>query len=187
MKCVLKACYEPFKYRNKGDHRTLLIDFDTEKLFGNPTYDILNPLRREFNSKDKTLAKQYIEERFQYLTDHKFGERLQYLSNHFDSMEAESLDRDHQRACKHGAKKCQKKPNIAFGQKLAALRAEKQVLLKIIASKKLKKYFDMQIAYTMMETENFLIPSTVQECNIALRKVQKNIKELEKDLDSLRS
>ena len=27
--CVVAACYEPFKLRNKGDHRTMLIDFDS--------------------------------------------------------------------------------------------------------------------------------------------------------------
>ena len=61
------------------------------------------------------------------------------------------------------------------------------MLLKVIASKKLKRDFDLQIAYTMMKTNNFLIPASVEACNIALRKVQKEIKALEKDPDRLRS
>ena len=30
--CVVNACYEPFQYRNKGDHRTIVINFDTDTL-----------------------------------------------------------------------------------------------------------------------------------------------------------
>ena len=63
----------------RRDHRALLIDFDAEKLFGNPTYDIVNQLRREFNSKDRTAVKKYIEERYQYPIDHKYGERINFL------------------------------------------------------------------------------------------------------------
>ena len=51
---VVRACYEPFLFRNKGDHRTILLDFDTHQLFGNPTYNIRSPMTREFSSKDRS-------------------------------------------------------------------------------------------------------------------------------------
>ena len=36
--CVIQGCYEPFCYRTKGDHRNMVVDFDTNLLFGSPTY-----------------------------------------------------------------------------------------------------------------------------------------------------
>ena len=44
--CIINVCYEPFKLRNKGDHCTMVLDFDTDALFGNPTYQIHSPLHR---------------------------------------------------------------------------------------------------------------------------------------------
>ena len=124
MECVISACYEPCKYWHKGDHRTILIDFDAVRLFGNPTYNIVSPMRRELNSKDRKAVKEYIEERYKYLVDHKFGERLTKVQSRWDANDTEGLDRDYQRVCKYGGK-CQKKPNIAFVKKIAASQAEK--------------------------------------------------------------
>ena len=33
----LQECYEPFQYYLKGDHHTIVVDFDKHLLFGNPT------------------------------------------------------------------------------------------------------------------------------------------------------
>ena len=123
VECVERACYEPFKMRNKGDHHTLLINFDANQLFGNTTHDIINPLRREFRSTDKKAVQLYIEDRYKFLHDHKFAERIEKLKNNWNPDLAESLDRDHIRACKQAANKAKRKPNIAFTRKLANLRA----------------------------------------------------------------
>ena len=82
----------------------MLIDLDSDMLFGIPTYNIIYPLQREFTSKDKSLIQKYIGDRFEYLTDHRFGGRLNELKQNLKAHKAEALDRDSQQACKHGAK-----------------------------------------------------------------------------------
>ena len=90
--CALKGCYEPFKMRNKGDHQTLLIDFDSEKLFGNQTYNITSPLQRQFTSKEQSLLQKYIVDRYTYLVDHKFEQRLAQVNQCWNRDDCEALD-----------------------------------------------------------------------------------------------
>ena len=56
----IQGCYEPFQYRLKGDHRAMVIDFDTNILFGNPTAILATPAQREFSSKDAGSNQKYI-------------------------------------------------------------------------------------------------------------------------------
>ena len=49
----------------------MLLDFDSDKLFGNPTYNIANLTQLEFISKDTSAVQQYIKARYEYLIDHK--------------------------------------------------------------------------------------------------------------------
>lgn len=131
---VIRACYEQYLLHNKGDHRTILLDFDTHKLFGNPTYNIQTPMTREFLSKDRKANQLYIEACHEYLVDHHYLERLQSLQQQCFPSESKKLDRDHLRACVHAAKTVAKKPNLAFVKKIAKLRLEKNVLMKITSS-----------------------------------------------------
>ena len=130
---------------------------------------------------------QYINDRYDYLVEHKFGVRLEKLKVHWNDQEAEAMDRDHQRACKHAAQKCWKKPNIAYVRQIADLRAQKNVLCKILSGSRLRRNFDRQIALTMMETTNFLIPLTLPECKLKLREVQTTIRKLEQHADQKRA
>lgn len=164
----------------------MIIDFNSNKLFGNSTHDIINPMRREFTSTDRKAVQKYINNRFSYLHDHNFAERLQTLNNNWDPELAKALDRDHQQACDHAAKKAKRKPNIAFIQKLASLRAQKRVLCKVILSHRLRKDFDIQIARSMLDTDGFLIPDNMAKCKDKLKEVQTRIREMEKDPDSTR-
>lgn len=50
----------------------MLLDFDSDKPFGNATYNIANPTRREFTSKDTTAVQQYIKARYEYLIQHRW-------------------------------------------------------------------------------------------------------------------
>ena len=184
--CVLNACYEPFKYRNKGDHRTMVLDFDADALFGNPTYNLFTPLQREINSKDTDVVQKYCTSRFEYLNDHKFGERLRQVQQNWDPVAAEALDKDFQRACIQASASCKKKPNIAYVRQISQLRAKKNVLQKLISGHRLKKNFDKQIALSMLGTVDFIIPDTVDEWKKELREVQKKIKQLQKDATMLR-
>lgn len=184
--CMLNACYEPFKYRNKGDHRTMVIDFDSDKLFGNPTYNIFTPLQREINSKDIDNVQKYCKARLEYLMDHNFDSRLQAVIGNWDKEKAESLDNDFQRACIHAASICKKKPNMAYIREISKLRAKKNVLQKLLSGHRLRRNFDRQIALSMMGTADFLIPQTVEEWHSELKEVQKKIKLLQNKAKMLR-
>jgi len=61
----IQGCYEPFMYRFKGDHRNIVSDFDSDKLFRNLTYSLHSPAHREFSSKDKGYNQKYINWRYE--------------------------------------------------------------------------------------------------------------------------
>jgi hypothetical protein len=118
---VLHATYEPFGYRTKGDHRNMVLDFDSLILFGNSTSKLSSPVHRLVKSKDHNTVSTYIATKHQYLVEHKFNLRLQQLQTQWDPQVAEQLDRDWLRASFHAAWQCKKKPNIEFVQQIAAL------------------------------------------------------------------
>lgn len=144
-------------------------------------------MKRELNSKDRSAVQKYIEERYKYLEEHKFDERLLKLRTLWDTDNAEALDRDHQRACKHAAVTSKKKLRTVFVRKIASLRVQKQVLNKIVSVARLGKDFDIQIAHTMIKTNVFLIPESIDRCKNKLKEIQKELKQLEKDPESMRT
>ena len=85
--CVVAACCKPFKLQNKGDHCTMLVDFDSRRLFGNPTYKIVNPMQRNFQSKDKSSVQLYLNARDDYLVEHNFHSvLLHYCENRLPNL-----------------------------------------------------------------------------------------------------
>ena len=50
----LQGCYELFQYRLKGDHRAMVVDFDTHLLFGNLTSTLATRAQREFSDRMPT-------------------------------------------------------------------------------------------------------------------------------------
>ncbi|KAL7569758.1 hypothetical protein ACA910_005702 [Epithemia clementina (nom. ined.)] len=174
--------YEPFQYRTKGDHRNLCVDFDLLQLFGHPTHNLATPVQREFSSKDTGNCRRYIDAKHRYLSNHHFSARLQSLSTSWDPNLAEQVDRDFQRASFHAAKIVKRKPNLAYVAKLANLRKEKHVLLRIISQSR-NPFLDLadSIAFQAREGHDFLVPHTIHECQLRCRAVQQEIRELEKD------
>ena len=100
----IQGCYEPFQYRLKGDHHAMVVDFDTNLLFGNPTTTLATPAQHEFSSKDAGSNRKYIQTKHKYLTHHHFASRLAHLQEAWDPELAEQLDRDFQHASTSTAK-----------------------------------------------------------------------------------
>jgi hypothetical protein len=183
---AIRGCYTPF-FEWKGDHRNIIIDFDTIALFGNPTYNLSTPAQREFTSKDKAANRVYIENRHKYLINQNFEERLSALEVSFDPEIVEVLDADFQRACNTAAKKCKRKPNIAFCKKIAKLRAKKNLLLKVLSEK--RNGLDLSAAINKFASQgtDFSVPDSVDACQSLCRQTKKEIAKLEKDSASLRT
>ena len=99
-----QGCYEPFQYRLKGDDHAMVVDFDTNLLFGNPTTTLVTLAQREFSSKDAGSNWKYIQNKHKYLTQHHFASRLAQLQDVWDPAFAEQLDRDFQHASSSTAK-----------------------------------------------------------------------------------
>ena len=100
----LQGCYEPFQYRLKGDHCDMVVDFNTNLLFGNPTTTFTTPAQREFSSKDAGSNRKYIQNKHKYLTQHHFASCLAQLQEVWDPDLSEQLDRDFQRGSSSAAK-----------------------------------------------------------------------------------
>ena len=100
----IQGCYEPFQYRLKGDHRPMVVDFNTNLLFGNPTTTLATLAQQEFLSKDADSNRKYIQNKHKYLTQHHFASRLAHLQEVLDTDLAEQLDRDFQCVSSSAAK-----------------------------------------------------------------------------------
>ena len=169
---LVNGCYEPFQFRTKGDHRNMILDFDENALFGNPTYHIDTPSGREFSCKDIKANRIFIEHRHEYMTSHNYGARNEKLQLEWSPELAEQMDRDQFRACKFAAKKCKKKPNVAFINKLANLRKKKNILRRIISEYKLSINLSRAIAHQAREGHDFDIPNNLQDCQAECNKTQ---------------
>lgn len=178
---AVAGCYEPFQYRFHGDHRNMAIDFDIIQLFGNPTH-VLAPLAsREFTSKDPKSVRTYLEAKHDYLQSHSFAARLKLQEEHFCPLRAESLDRDFQRASSFAARKCRRKPNIPFVRKIASLRQQKNILLRVLAQHRTGMNYDLAITRLAAQGNDFLIPASIPECQCQCRAVNTELRELERD------
>ena len=177
---ALAGCYEPFGYRTKGDHRNISLDFDSARLFGNPTYSVAPPPSREFHSTDRVAVHQYIDAKFQYLEQHSFETRLQRLQQDFDPALAEQLDRDLMRASFTAAQACRKKPHLPFVRKLATLRNKKNILLRLLSQHRLGMAFSASIQRRMQYNPTLQFPSTLEDCQLECRKLQQEIRKLER-------
>jgi hypothetical protein len=158
------GCYEPFMLRTKGDHRNMILDFNETRLFGNPNYRIQNAAQREFSCKDGASNRIFIQNKMQYLVQHNYKTRMEELARCWDPELAESCDRDFQRSSDFGAKKCKKKPNVAFIRKLANMRKQKNVLRLVVSAQRTGLSLSDAIANQVKDGHDFTIPETYQEC-----------------------
>ena len=176
------ACYEPFEGRlAKSDHRGMILDFNSDLLFGNTT-QCLAPLPvREFTIKDRKAVCDYVQAKHRYLQEHKYAERLAKAKRYWSPRIQERLDTDFQRASIFAAKQCTKKPNIAYSNELARLCRYKNIVLKVISSMRLQRPFDPTADCLYREGDNFHIPESLDECQKLCRDLQKKIKEVTAD------
>jgi len=118
---VQAAGYDPFGYRIPSDHRGLFIDFSSDALFQHEISPLSPMEYRDFRATSPQTVVKYVSKKMQYLLDHQFYERLQLLkqSTLANHELAEALDRDFQRAARHAAKQCARKPQPAWSPKLA--------------------------------------------------------------------
>ena len=170
----------------KGDHRSMVIDFDILQLFGQPIYKLDTPTAREFSAKDKSACKTYIEAKYTYLTQHKFEENLQCCKNNWTAEKLEKLDNEFQRAGRNGAKKCKKKPNSHFLFSIAEMRKKQNLLRLIQTQRKTGRDMDASIAHSLSTGHQFQIPETDQSINLEIKRLQRAIRIMSKKASTYR-
>ena len=171
----IQGCYKPFQYHLKGNHLAMVVDFDTHLLFGNPTTILATPSQQEFLSKYAGSNRRYIQNKDKYLTQHQFASRLIHLQDVWDHDLAEQLDRDFQRASSSAAKSVRRKPNAPFVTKLAKLHKQKNVLKQILSQHRIGIDLSPSIAHQVRDGHNFLVPTTILECQQRCREAQQEI------------
>ena len=105
-------------------------------LFGNDNNSLQVPAIREFYSNYRKRVHQCLGQCHLYLTTHNFEAQLACLEDSWDPTLAEQLDCDFQKAAAHSAAKCKRKPKVAYVEKLATTRKEKNILQQILSHKK---------------------------------------------------
>ena len=170
-----------FNIISKGDHCAMVVDFDTHLRFGNPTTTLATPAQRDFSSKDAGSNRKYIQNKHKYLTQHHFPSCLAHLQYAWDPELAEQLDRDFQCPSSSAAKSVYHKPHALFVTKLAKLHKEKNVLKHILSQHHTGIDLSSSIAHQIHDSNDFLLPATIQECQQLGRQAHQEIQKIEKD------
>ena len=90
----------------------MILDFDTEALFGNPTQELASLKGRDYNTRDKKTNREFIEYRYEQLQCRSFERRIKEAETNFTPSLAESLDVDWKISAIAAGKRCKKKPMI---------------------------------------------------------------------------
>lgn len=178
---LTSGCYEPFKFRTKGDHRNILLDFNVHELFGNPTYRLHTNATRDFTTKCTSSVIQYVSAKFKYLQEHNFASRLHEVENNWNPSAIEQLDQDFQRSGIHASHLNKKKPNVAYVKSLAELHKQKNILRRILSSYKHGISLTTAIAHHTINGYQYPIPSTHALCQKECRRLQRMIKNKSKN------
>ena len=80
MESVERSCLLPYHTFFEGDHRPILIDFNAEKLFGDPSHQVQRHKSRGLKLEDPRVVDQYLETLGKQLTYHKLYDKVERLN-----------------------------------------------------------------------------------------------------------
>ena len=110
----------PYDLENLGDHRGVMIDFDTKTLFGHETNHSVNMQQRKLVTSDANACEQYLDKLERKFVYHKIFERTEKLvqdmrekgtATNFLIQQYEAIYTDIYRACRFAESKCKKLGN----------------------------------------------------------------------------
>ena len=134
LQSVINVGYEPFHFRNTGDHRSMYIDFDTQLLFGNQSQQLLAPAFRDLSAKDPIAATTYIPAKYEFLRSHNFVKQLETLlqdpepnPEQFEKLDTYLVD-----SARVAGKKCKQYRRPWYTQDIAQLLTLKYLLRRLI-------------------------------------------------------
>jgi hypothetical protein len=115
--------YGPFDHSKVSDHRPLLIDFDTKKLFGMHALDLPPPITRSVRTKDIKSVQKFIEETYDAIQrSHGFTYMTQLTNNTADSNIAELVDEIIGTSEEEAERKCRRRRPEFYSQKIVQQR-----------------------------------------------------------------
>jgi len=183
---VVQACtaagYHTEGYLIQSDHRGLFMDFDTNHLFGNPTYKLDNPALRQLVSKHPMNCAVYVYERYKYMDQHRMFSRLEELIAEDDDEgssefpRAEQWDRDWVRSAVHAESECSRIRSTPCTQKLAKKRRYRTCLNKCL--RYLRKGWDLETIAGDYIVDDFQLPTTEEEAKTLLRSTSAEIRKM---------
>jgi hypothetical protein len=187
---VTKCGFESPGYRLQGDHRGFFVDFITDRLFGNVTPALASPASRHISSNDRANCARFVAAKYKYLQEHNWFQRMQLLDpNNPESPAnpevAEALDNDWLRASKFAENQCSFRPAVPYSTPLAKARQRRRAIKLLITAYKRRQPLQPVYSHVSTKTSDPL-PQTLQECEIEQRRINKEIKSMEKNAGKLR-
>jgi len=177
---IQECGYEQFNFRFHTDHRPFYMDFDTQKLFGSPTQQLCKLAERGLQSRNVTQITKYIAEKHRMLTEINAFNRAQRLDIPGDRHKfAEKLDKDVVHRSLAAEKRTSKYGEPMWSQKLIAARKKVSILSKLLSMHKTGIDTTAIVQHELSTlTSAFLLPTTLQECNIAIRKAKRDVSDI---------
>ncbi|KAI2502879.1 hypothetical protein MHU86_11548 [Fragilaria crotonensis] len=178
---LISAGYEEFNAHIVSDHRGFFLDFDTNLLFGSETQQLVSAEARDLSSSNIRQVTAYIREKHRILFHHhnalaRSGQLSLPGNRHAF---AERLDQDVLAASLAAAAKVKQFDEPAWSVELAEARKLVVILKKQRSALRTLYDHSSLLASEMAKLSSpVTLPSTVPECNTAIRKVEVTIREI---------
>jgi hypothetical protein len=173
-----------------SDHRSLFLDFDTNKLFGGGPAELApNPVRI-LHSRDEKGCDHYVKAVHKYLVDHKVPERIAKMdaSDNPNMEECERIDNDITRAMAHGMNKICKLYTSPFSPQVKQARLWRRFYKLHLSMLRNRLDLAKQLeSLAEVLDEELPAPENVEQAQQLLRAAQKHVRQVNKQASELRS
>ena len=177
-KAVLDAQYTEYCTIGQSDHRTIVIDFEAEKLWGGQD-PILQQQGRTLHTNNIRQIEPFINKMYDHCFQHQIFTRLEKLAEHFDASKLEKIDQVIGVAGNVAESKLRRKKRLWWSIPLVKARTEHVALKKQYHALKNKQNRKEEMErYLEKRKSDKTVPEDLEECKEAVQEAAEALREI---------
>ena len=179
LRTVRKIGYAPYHYSTLSDHRPIIIEFDTQMLFGYQTHPMTPASTRLVKSKDKKAVSTFITKWYEEVSQRKGFSLWKKIDNDTATPEeVEMVDNIIGTSGDIAENSCKRRRPEFFSNQLVQQRMKVSILRGHLNSLKMGKDRSMQLTQKMRRSGlDFTLPTSQKTTAIALRQASRELQQ----------